>query len=338
MSASEYRCHQAPALSYANVTQSECFPKKDQAIVIDAIDEIPIKEYITAIGSIVKPNNIRYASRISNNRICIFLADKRFVDSLIDNNTKVNIRDNSLSIRPLITRAKRIILSNVCPIIPHQKIIDSLNELKITTVSPVTSIRAGMNEPGYTHILSFRRQVYIQPDENTKIPENFKVHFEGTNYWVYTSTDNPMCFICKKEGHLAKQCQSPVHTVKEVEMNVNQDTGGDSIQPGRVGIKRALTTGDSSTQESVSEGGNFPPNNEVDKNRKEKKSKEPSSRPSKGKKAKVLPPDLEPKKIKELEEACLPVRDIMDSDTNPYVLDYTQLKEFLYKAAGNKEF
>ncbi|KAE9528599.1 hypothetical protein AGLY_012174 [Aphis glycines] len=46
---------------------------RDHAIVFNSIDGVPQIQYILAIGKIIQPNNIKFISRISNNRFCIFL-------------------------------------------------------------------------------------------------------------------------------------------------------------------------------------------------------------------------------------------------------------------------
>ncbi|KAL6256675.1 hypothetical protein P5V15_012792 [Pogonomyrmex californicus] len=147
------------------------FPKKEQAIVLDAIEEISIKEYILAVGNIVKPNNIRFASRISNNRICFYLADVFIIQSLTRIKTNVNIKSHALTIRPLILESKRVLLSNVCPSIPHDVIINKLTDLGIKCTLAVSFIKAGISESGFSHILSFRRQVYISPEDIDKLPD-----------------------------------------------------------------------------------------------------------------------------------------------------------------------
>ena len=69
-------------------------------------------------------------------------------------------------------------------------------------------MKAGIPIPGFTHILSFRRQLYIKPEDMENLPETIQIDFEGTTYWIYVSSDAPVCFICKEQGHMAKQCQA----------------------------------------------------------------------------------------------------------------------------------
>ena len=61
----------SPASSYASVTQKENFPMIKHAIVLDSYKDITIKDYILGVGKALNPTNIRFASRIANNRICI---------------------------------------------------------------------------------------------------------------------------------------------------------------------------------------------------------------------------------------------------------------------------
>ena len=60
--------------------------------------------------------------------------------------------------------------------------------------------------------------MYINPDDFAKLPESLQITYEGTNYWIYFSTDSPVCFLCKTEGHLAKQCKNDTeHTAPNVQ-------------------------------------------------------------------------------------------------------------------------
>lgn len=193
---------------YSQAAQQMAFPTREQAIVLDSVDGVSVQDYVKQISKIVDPINIRFVSRISNSRVCLYLNSKQIVDKLTETPTKINIGSNVLEIRPLISQHKRIILSNVCPIIPHDKISEELKKYNIEPKSPISFIRFGMNDQGFAHILSFRRQTYISPDDIDKLPASMKIHFEGTDYWIYLSTDKVMCFLCKEEGHVAKYCKN----------------------------------------------------------------------------------------------------------------------------------
>lgn len=62
--------------TFAETTPNTMFPKKEQAIIINTISEIPQIEYVKAFSKITLPKNITFVSRISNNRFCIYFRDK----------------------------------------------------------------------------------------------------------------------------------------------------------------------------------------------------------------------------------------------------------------------
>ena len=103
--------------TYANVTQTQksSSSKRDQVIVIDAIEELPLADYVI---SIIVPRNILSASKISNNRVCLYLA-KQLAEDLAKNYWEIIIAEKVAKLRKLISSAKRIIISNVYSSIPH---------------------------------------------------------------------------------------------------------------------------------------------------------------------------------------------------------------------------
>ncbi|CAH2095388.1 unnamed protein product [Euphydryas editha] len=185
--------------SYSAVTQSDTFPKKDQAIVMDTIDNTQLKEYTEALSKVITPSSIRFVSRIANNRICVYVSTKEIAVELIEKHKFLYINKQKIAIRPLITRNKRIVLSNVCPVIPHHVIQKKLEEMNIKTQSSITFLRAGFTEPGFNHIMSFRRQVYISPEDIVKLPESIQLSYEDTNYWIYFYR-NPCYVSCVKKS------------------------------------------------------------------------------------------------------------------------------------------
>ncbi|XP_076229458.1 uncharacterized protein LOC143175227 [Nomia melanderi] len=65
----------------------------------------------------------------------------------------------------------------------------------------------GISEPGFAHILSFRRQIYVDSVYLEKIPESILLIFADTQCRIYFATETSVCFIYKQQGHLAKQCE-----------------------------------------------------------------------------------------------------------------------------------
>lgn len=212
--------------SYSNVVSQQQplkHPSKNQAIVLTSIDGIKLHDYIIAIGAIVGPKNVIFASRIANNRICIYLSSSTLIDSLLKNHKTVNVQNNEIELRRLITPAQRLVISNICPTIPNSEIEKLLLSLNIKLLSRITFLRVGMPESEYSHILSFRRQVYISPSENTSLPESVVLTFEDTPYRLFFSLDGLNCLQCRKTGHRQEECRQNSHH-SETDNNINQDS------------------------------------------------------------------------------------------------------------------
>lgn len=171
-----------------------------------------MKEYILAIAALSSPGAILCGSRISNSRVCVSLDFIETADTLVDVHQKIEIQDVILPIRHLITRDKCIVLFNVCLVIPHYVIEDRLVELGIQVMSQIIFVKLGMNEPVFSHVLSFRRQVSISPDDIEKLSESFQVYYEDTNYWTYTLSGTLKCFIFGNTGHIVRNCKEPIET------------------------------------------------------------------------------------------------------------------------------
>lgn len=221
--------------SYANVTRNQpavpSCPTRNQAIVISAQGDLKLADYIIAIGNIVQPRNIHFASRISNDRICIYLSNVEHVNNVVENHNIVKIGDHELSIRRLITPARRIILSNVDPAIPEQLLEEEMRKTGIELVSRITHLRASYISEAYTHIMSFRRQFYMKPNDSLELPPSILINHNDTTFRIFLSYDEITCFLCKSKGHIAKQC--PITRGNESESNqvhASENLNSDDVQ------------------------------------------------------------------------------------------------------------
>lgn len=194
--------------SYASAASRVQFPAKSQAIIFPSVEGIRLETYITALGPLVQPKNILFSSRISNNRVSIYLSSKEIVDKFMKEHGAIIIDNIKYTARRLITPSERLVLSNVCPSIPHQVIEASLRNINLKLITPITFLKIGISNPEYNHVFSFRRQVYIMPSENSIIPETLILNHEGTPYRIFLSCDGLSCFNCKLPGHFAAQCPS----------------------------------------------------------------------------------------------------------------------------------
>lgn len=332
--------------SYTNVVQSDNFPKKEQAIVIEAKEGIQIKDYVQALGKLTSPSNIRFISRISNGRICVFLASKDIADTITGKYNHIRINNTDLPLRPLINKYQRIIISNVYPTIPHAIIEESFDKLEIKRESAVSFLRAGITEEGYAHILSFRRQIYIHPEDVHKVPESIKIEHEQTTYWVYPSTESVKCFICKQEGHVAKNCKNnedhPISndTSKETPFTNAKETIETASHTSNANVPHELTN---KTQNGATENTETVQNMEIDqtpmslKRTREEITDTSSSISNETMKEPVRKP-LKKKIIlidsttKNLDTMLDPIKHMLNEPGK--LLNYNQLKNFLEKTQG----
>lgn len=192
--------------TFSSIVQQERIISRDHAIVVDTIKEKTVEEYAVALAKVVPPKEILYVSRISQNRVCFYLSKTETVDSLVEKEIKIKIEDQLLEIRPLTSKAKRILISNVQPCIPTSVILEELRKIDIIPVSQITTIKAGIHMPELGHLLSFRKQMFLKPEDIEKLPSNLKITYEDVNYWIYFSSEKMICFQCNEEGHLARFC------------------------------------------------------------------------------------------------------------------------------------
>jgi len=207
--------------SFATITANEKTPSREQAIVFNSIDGIRQIEYILAIGKLILPRDIIFTSRISNNRFCIFFSSKEVLDTLLEKSKTISINEHTIPIRRLINPAKKITISNVCPSIPNIIILNALKNINISPVSQLNHIKAGINIAGYEHILSFRRQMFINQEDITKLPGSLVINFNQTSFRIFFTDDRITCFLCKEVGHTSASCKkqishnSPIATVDD---------------------------------------------------------------------------------------------------------------------------
>lgn len=197
---------------YSQVVQTTMYPKREQAIILNVNENLKLIDYIEAVGNLTQPKDVLFASRISHNRVCIHLSSVKLVDDLINTHETIQIKEYIIGVRRLITPAKRLILSNVTPFIPHDVLEDSIKSLGYKIASPMSFLRVGATNPAYSHVQSHRRQIYILPDENIELPSSIQITHEGLTTRIFLTFDVISCFLCKNTGHTASQC--PQQTFK----------------------------------------------------------------------------------------------------------------------------
>lgn len=181
------------------------FPGKDTAVLFPSIDGFTVEAYTRAAAALVGPRNVIAASRISHGRLCMYLATKAVVDEFLADHGGITVTDVFVPARRLQTPAERLVLSNVAPCIPHAVLEAEVARL-YAVVSPMTFVSLGIRDPTLSHVISFRRQVYVVRNEQDVVPDSFLVNFDGESYRIFASFDDVRCFRCKSHGHLSRRC------------------------------------------------------------------------------------------------------------------------------------
>lgn len=218
-----FNLQNANLASYADITDNLTSPNKDQCLIMMCEEGLTLSDYVNAIGIIIQPQNILFASKIAKNRIQLCLADKKFVPHITDSNEFLMIKDKKVFIRPLTSKYKRIILSNVSPFISNKHIEFILDQLQVTRNSKVSYVKASLDIPEFKHIYSHRRQVYVKNEDIEKIPKVIRLNFDDTEYYIYSSTDVLKCFLCNTEGHTAKNCVTNLVESDEQQGTLNKN-------------------------------------------------------------------------------------------------------------------
>jgi len=80
--------------------------------------------------------------------------------------------------------------------------------LTILNQLPIFHMKAGFSTEQYSHILSFRRQIYINQDSVSKVPSSIIVINESTTFRIFITDDTVTCFQCHQTGHIFNQCKN----------------------------------------------------------------------------------------------------------------------------------
>ena len=117
------------------------YPSKEVAIIADSIEGTSITDYACAIEKLSSKSAIRFVSRISNDRVCVYLDSRQSAFQLLCKHSTIVVKDTIVGIRPLISSSKRIIFSGVSPSIPNEYIE------KFLAVSDINPLSAGYSRP-----------------------------------------------------------------------------------------------------------------------------------------------------------------------------------------------
>lgn len=228
-----------------------------------------------------------------------------------------------MRIKTLVKNNKRVVISNVQPIIPNDLIIEALMKIGINIISNISELRASSSKPGRSHIMSFRRKFYIKEDDERIIPESLQLTHNNTNYWTYLTTDFASCFVCKQAGHVSKACPS-IKASSELDTQIcalpttNSNISADNL---RESNQNVLSAGISIEKPVDSQSDN-----------EDKIKTQNPEKIEKAKRKKLLDSGENSNDGATIEQSLLPAKGIFDEASNSLPLTLSQFTEFLEKS------
>lgn len=100
----------------------EVRPSEDQAIDLYIVSGFPNRKYTDALLQHIEPVDIKNMSTISGARFCSFLRYSYMVKKLVDEIQVLMIGCKEVKISPLVAKAKKVIISNVSPVLSNSTI------------------------------------------------------------------------------------------------------------------------------------------------------------------------------------------------------------------------
>lgn len=159
-------------------------------------------DYLDALTTYIDATNIESVGRDDGRQCIVFTNEKSAHEAIVKG---LEINGTHISGIPVCIKPTRVILSQIPSFMPEDKIIDYLKQFgKLVTWLRPIPINSN-NIAKYQHILSFRREIFIQLNESTELPNKFKINFNGVIHSIYIETE-ATCYKCKLTGHMTHSC------------------------------------------------------------------------------------------------------------------------------------
>jgi hypothetical protein len=154
-------------------SQSNYTPHRKYGAIFEAVDGLTIEQYLRTIADSIGGNDIKYASRLSGGRICVYFAAESYVREICADGG-ISINDTYIKCRQYIMASKRVVLSNVIPDIPDESLIPLLQKFGKPT-SHMSHFSISTTHPDLRHIKSFRRMINMIIPNMEKIPSTIHI-------------------------------------------------------------------------------------------------------------------------------------------------------------------
>lgn len=190
---------------------SDHVPSDDQVITLLINKEIPNLVYLEELNKhINNESSFLFVSRISRDRLCIVLETAAQATKLVEDVCYINVNNNKIPINYLVAKSVKVYISNAGHNVSNSALKKYLTRDKgIRTASSVTYLKANLDHDGvkFKSSTSFRRVVWIHPDDVGKLPKGPIKFYSATVGWnVFFEVDNPKCFLCGDTTHFKNKC------------------------------------------------------------------------------------------------------------------------------------
>lgn len=78
-----------------------------------------------------------------------------------------------------------------------------------------------INMEGYEHIMSFRRQIYINHEDIPRLPSSMLITQNDNQFRIFFTDDTLTCFLCKAVGHTSNNCKKKLQKNSTIEPIIN---------------------------------------------------------------------------------------------------------------------
>ncbi|KAL3287567.1 hypothetical protein HHI36_002034 [Cryptolaemus montrouzieri] len=83
-------------------------PSKNQAIILPTFADTRAEDYFIPLGELIESKDILYYSKLSNNRLCIYLASEFIVDTYLKHgNGTITVNNERIQARRYVTPSER---------------------------------------------------------------------------------------------------------------------------------------------------------------------------------------------------------------------------------------
>lgn len=101
--------------------------------------------------------------------------------------------------------------------------------MDINPTSQINYLKAGINIEGYEHIIMrFRRQMYVNHEDMTKLPGSLLINSNGSQFRIFLTDDSITCYTCKAIGHTSNTCKK--YRINEVNLPNRYDHYPNTLQ------------------------------------------------------------------------------------------------------------